>query len=310
MNPNYKFHTHFLVVLPLISNATFGVSNLSSSGSSDVFTAKLDSNSDWLWVISAGGTGSDTGNGISTDAGGNCYVAGSFAGVANFGSMILTSAGGVDIVVTKIDPNGNWLWAKRAGGTGADTAYSIATDIIGNSYVTGFFSGTAGFDSTNLISNGANDIFSNKLDTNGYWPWTNQAGGSSLDIGYGISTDASGNCYVTGVILGAATFGTTSINLSSSNDICIAKIGLPYPLITTNVHESLDFGNVYLDTPSPHIPVWIKNTGMAELVINDISTLQAYSAFKIQPTLCPSPWRQGTAYVSICCLHLYPVYKG
>ena len=270
-----------------MNNASFGISNLTSSGSSEIFVAKLDANCDWLWAIRAGGTSSDTGNGIALDLSDNCYITGSFSGTSDFGSTYLTSSGGVDIIISKIDPNGNWLWAKRAGGTGADTGYGITTDATGNCYGTGFFFGTGGFGSTSLTSAGVNEIFSTKLDTDGNWLWAHRAGGSSLDIGYGIASDSNGNCYVTGVIVGAATFGTSSINLSSSNDICIAKTGLPYPLITTNMQGVVDFGNVYLETASLPFPVWIKNTGMADLVINTINVQQANSAFSIQPITLP-----------------------
>lgn len=270
-----------------MSSASFGVSSLASIGSSDIFIAKLDANSNWLWAISAGGTGSDTGSGIATDLSGNCYITGSFSGTAGFGSSTLISGGGVDIVITKTDPDGNWLWAKKAGGTGSDTGYGIATDTIGNCYATGFFSSTAGFGSTTLTSSGANEIFNTKLDTNGNWLWANGAGGSSLDIGYAIASDSNGNCYVTGVFVGTATFGTLSINLSGGNNVFITKTGLPYPLITTNIPETVEFGNVYLDTSSPPFPVWIKNPGMADLVINTLSLQPTSSAFSIQPITLP-----------------------
>ncbi|HRU48088.1 MAG TPA: SBBP repeat-containing protein, partial [Candidatus Syntrophosphaera sp.] len=64
-----------------------------------------------------------------------------------------------------------WLWAKKAGGTGSDWGYGIAVDTSGNSYVTGYFKGTATFGSTNLTSNGGYDIFVAKLDSSGNWLW-------------------------------------------------------------------------------------------------------------------------------------------
>jgi hypothetical protein len=42
----------------------------------------------------------------------------------------------------------------------------------------------------------------------------------------------------------------------------------------------VDFGNVYLETASLPFPVWIKNTGMADLVINTINVQQVNSAFR------------------------------
>ncbi|MFA7028745.1 MAG: SBBP repeat-containing protein, partial [Candidatus Cloacimonadaceae bacterium] len=57
-----------------------------------------------------------------------------------------------------------WLWARKAGGTQDDKVYSIDIDSSGNSYVTGYFKGTASFGTTTLTSIGNWDIFVAKLD--------------------------------------------------------------------------------------------------------------------------------------------------
>ena len=183
-------------------------------------------NEDWQWVKQAGGTGGDEGNGIATDSSGNSYVTGSFSGTATFGSTSLTSSGSSDIFIAKLDSAGNYLWAKQAGVTILNYSQGIATDSSGNSYVTGYFRGTATFGTTSLTSNGSsyNDIFVAKLDTDGNYLWAKKAGGTSDDYGYGISTDSSSNCYVTGGFAGTATFGTTSLIGSGYTDIFIAKL--------------------------------------------------------------------------------------
>ncbi|MBP7310232.1 MAG: SBBP repeat-containing protein [Candidatus Cloacimonetes bacterium] len=205
--------------------ASFGSITLTSSGVRDIFVAKLDSNGNWLWALQAGGTGGDGGFGISTDASGNSYVTGYFMGTASFGSTTLTSSGITDIFVAKLDPNGNWLWAQQAGGTGGDIGQGISTDAIGNCYVTGDFSGTTSFGSTSLTSSGDKDFFVAKLDINGNWLWAKKAGGTSEDYCYGIDTDASGNSYVTGYFYETATFGSTTLTSSGYDDIFVAKVG-------------------------------------------------------------------------------------
>ena len=104
----------------------------------------------WLWARNAGGSSSDYCNSIAVDVNGNSYVTGSFQGSATFGSTTLTSSGGSDIFIAKLDSSGNWLWAKNAGGTGADIGNGIAVDADGNSYVTGYFEGSSTFCSTVL----------------------------------------------------------------------------------------------------------------------------------------------------------------
>ena len=130
----------------------------------------------------------------------------------------------------KLDSSGNWLWAKKAGGNNTDYGYGIAIDSSGNCYVTGYFQSTATFGSINLASNGGSDIFVAKLDSSGNWLWAQKAGGGSADQGYGISTDSSGNSYITGYFNGTATFGN-NISLNSNNnsqDIFVTKVHIPY----------------------------------------------------------------------------------
>jgi len=123
----------------------------------------MDSNGNWLWAIQAGGTDNDFGYGIAVDANGNSYATGSFSESVTFGTTTLTSSGYEDIFVAKLDSSGNWLWAKQAGGTDYDDGNGIAVDDNGNSYVTGYYEGSATFGATTLTSIGSWDIFVAKL---------------------------------------------------------------------------------------------------------------------------------------------------
>jgi len=206
-------------------SASFGTITLTSnSNSRDIFVAKLDSSGNWLWAKQAGGTSPDYSYGIAIDSSGNSYVTGYFWGTASFGTTTLTSSGDIDIFIAKLDSSGNWLGAKQAGGTSNDYGYGIAIDSLGNSYVTGYFEGTASFGTTTLTSNGGNDIFVAKLDSSGNWLWAHKAGGTSNDLGYGIDTDSSGNSYVTGYFKETASFGTTTLDSSGWFDIFVAKL--------------------------------------------------------------------------------------
>ena len=204
--------------------ATFGTYSLTSSGENDIFVAKMDANGNWQWAVQVGGTNSDLGKSIAIDSAGNSYVTGHFVSIAVFGSTSLTCNGMEDIFIAKMDTNGNWLWAKQAGGTNSDLGKSIALDSAGNIYVTGHFEGTAIFGSTSLTSSGDTDIFVAKLDVDGNWLYAISAGGGCFDFGCSIALDSAGNSYVTGKFYGTATFGSASLTSCGDYDIFVAKM--------------------------------------------------------------------------------------
>lgn len=207
------------------SAATFGSNILISNGESDIFVAKIDTDGNWLWAKQAGGSFWDYGLDITTDADGNSYVTGMFFLSASFGSITITGTMLGDIFVAKIDADGNWIWAKEAGGGDWNEGYGIDIDANGNLYITGFFGSTATFGSTTLTSNGYEDIFLAKMDANGNWLWAKGTGGNDEDDrGIDIITDTNGNSYVTGYFSGSASFGSTTLTSSGNYDIFVAEM--------------------------------------------------------------------------------------
>jgi hypothetical protein len=206
--------------------ASFGSTTFTSSGNRDAFITKLDTEGEFLWAKQIGGISiNDFGQGIAVDASGNSYVTGCFQGTATFGSTTLTSFGNEVTFITKLDADGEFLWTTEISGTGTvDSGLDIAIDGAGDSYVTGYFYGTATFGSTTLTSAGEYDIFIAKLDASGNFLWAKQAGGSGYDYGFGVAVDAFYNSYLTGIFEGTATFGSTTLTSAGSADVFIAKL--------------------------------------------------------------------------------------
>ena len=126
----------------------------------------------WELAMKAGGSsGDDRSNAVITDSNGDVYVAGSFEQSATFGSITLTSAGGDDIFVAKMNSSGGWLWAKQAGGSNDDHGVDLAVDSGGNIFLTGEFQSTAFFGSDSMTAGPSanDDFFVAKIDTWGNW---------------------------------------------------------------------------------------------------------------------------------------------
>jgi hypothetical protein len=142
------------------------------------------------------------------------------------------SAGNDDIFVSKLDKDGNFVWARAMGGSGDDIGRDIALDFDRNVYTTGRFQNTADFDPGlggifDLMSAGNDDIFVSKLDSSGGFVWAKAMGGSDNDLGFGIALGA-GSVHTTGRFQGTADFdpGPGIFNLMSTggDDIFVHKL--------------------------------------------------------------------------------------
>lgn len=267
--------------------ASFGTATLTSTGSSDIFVAKLNNTGVWQWSVGAGGTGTDEGNGITVDGSGNSYITGNFSGTASFGSTALTSYGLGDIFVAKLNSSGSWQWAAGAGGTGNDYSYSIAVDGNGNSYFTGGFTGTAYFGNTTLSSAGSNDVFVAKINGSGVWQWSVHNGSSSsYDYGEGIAIDVGGNSYITGFFSGTVSFGNSTLTSAGLDDVFLAKIGDNCPAPSVSISGNPNFcagGNTTLTASGGTSYQW--NTGAMASSITVI-TSGTYSVIGYSPFGC------------------------
>lgn len=164
------------------------------------------------WLKGEGGVTNDEALDVASDSSGNYYVTGYFTSAAIIGTTTLNSSGNSDIFIAKYNAAGAVLWAAKAGGPGADRAYSIKADDAGNVYITGYYYGTANFGSNSITSvAGTQDVFIAKYDTAGVVQWVKSVGGSDAETGSGITCDHAGNVIVTGQFRGTATFGSTSL---------------------------------------------------------------------------------------------------
>ncbi len=216
-----------------------GIVNLTSAGFTDAFITKLDASGNLIWAKKVGGTQDDWAYEHAVDEGGNVYATGVFQGTADFdpgaGVFNLTASGGnYDIFVLKLDPDGNFLWARKMGSTGFDIGRAIAIGPSGSVVTTGSFEGTVDFDpgpgTSFLTAASGDDVFISKLDAAGNFVWAKRIGGTSTDVGYAITTDASGNVYSTGSFRSTADFdpGPTTYNLTvvGNTDLFVSKLDI------------------------------------------------------------------------------------
>ena len=247
------------------SSVAFGTSTIANtSGSSDFYVAKYNSSGNVIWVKSAVGTSTDTGNGVCNDAVGNVIVIGNFYSPSlSFGTVTLNNSSNnltSNVFIAKYDPSGNLLWATSIGGAGNESGYNISTDTLGNIYITGYFTSPAiAFGSFSLLNLGNNNLFVAKLDPSGNVIWAK--GGTVNSQGSDVKVDASGNVYLTGSFAGAPfTFGSTSLTSSGGSDMFLVKFNSAGNAVWAKSANGTnqDFGNDIAINPAGEIYI----TGM------------------------------------------------
>ena len=125
---------------------------------------------------------------VSVDATGKLVVGGNFSGNPTFGGTTVTSSGGQDVFVTRLDLLSSFTpaWAVRLGGPAADVAAGVATTSSGDVVVTGFFNGTTdGAAVLTAARTTGSDVFLLKLD--------GVTGSTQFAAGYGDALIQSGD---------------------------------------------------------------------------------------------------------------------
>ncbi len=218
----------------------FSTYDLTSNGGRDAFVVKLDSSGDFVWAANMGSGTDDYSKTIAIDGSGNVYTTGYFKGTGDFDpspanyDIVSSSFSYHDVYISKLDVNGNFVWAKSFFGTDDIQSYGIAVDGAGNVYTTGYFLGTIDFDpgsgTDNHTATTDHNAYVSKLDTDGNYIWAIDFGGDASTYGDAIDIDNSGNVYTTGSFIGTTDFdpgtGTSNQTAEGYIDLYISKLDI------------------------------------------------------------------------------------
>ena len=217
-------------------NTTTGARSLAGSG---IYALKETASGAFVWANGLVGSGLTAG-GLAVDGSGDVFLDGSFKSAVNFAGISPTigpvNAKGNAFVV-KLNPDGSGAnWVNTLGGTNFAQAIDLGVDTAGNIYVGGLFGGSILFNTAAgakpLIS-GAQDVYVEKLDTNGMYIWAQHAGGgsSSTNVLRSLSVTAPDDVTIVGKYAPPVNFSTIALapTKSSSSNVFLARIAQPTP---------------------------------------------------------------------------------
>jgi hypothetical protein len=263
-----------------------GTYNLTSTAHIQAFIVKLDINGNLIWAKQFGNSpvvySGSTINDLKCDRDGNIFTTGTFAGTCDFdpGAAVysLTATATNDGFISKLDPDGNFIWAKGIDNT--NTTYNnwilhptgIDIDSMNNVITTGAFIGQYDFDPAVGVYNvatagGTFDCYILKLDPQGQFLWVKTIGNNiDHEIANDIAVDANNNIYFIG------SFGT-SVDFDPGPGTYV--INSPYPGASAIVKLNSNGNFVFA---APYQSIFYGSTNFRRMVVDNAENIYVTGA--------------------------------
>jgi hypothetical protein len=223
---------------PVGSAATF----TAPGAATDIYVSKLGADGSFVWAKQIGNSAdAEQSNSLAIDGTGNIYTTGYIAGTTDFDPdapvFTLSSLGGRDIFVSKLNSTGTFVWAVSMGNAGTlvgerDAGFAIAVDAASNVYTAGSFGNTVDFDpgvgNADRTSSGERDIFFLILNSAGSYVLAGRAGDVGFDQGQALALTSTGVIHVTGAFQNTVDFdpspATTNLTSAGGNDVFVLQL--------------------------------------------------------------------------------------
>lgn len=198
-----------------------GVVQTASAGMKDGFIFKFDANGNRLWGTYFGGSKDDFVRSVKADGSNSIFAIGTTyslnlplkdpGGGAFFLAVNAASTNkptNPTAFVLRLNPTGTLYWASYFGGNVGENGVEVSIDANNNVLFAGCSASTSDFPVTagafQSVMAGPysgvyfGDVFVAKFSNSCVQQWTTLIGGSEDDIGYGLTSDASGDVYLVG----------------------------------------------------------------------------------------------------------------
>ncbi|MCB1076389.1 MAG: SBBP repeat-containing protein [Verrucomicrobiae bacterium] len=180
-------------------------------------------------------------------------------------------------------------WVAAGGGPKNDKTRAVTFDREGNVFLAGESTDDGKFGELDRKGFGGMDFFLAKVSKDGRFLWVRSLGGSLVDRGYGVVTDAGGNAYVTGHYQSTdAKAGDETLPNRGDYDVFVAKYSPEGDLlwIRTAGGAGYDYGHGIAIDPNGDVVVTGAIAGRGEFdgqVINEAGTGRPIFCAKYSP---------------------------
>jgi len=265
-----------------------------SSGSIDMYVARLDNNGSILWHHDLGGTGDDGGDGGYPDGNGGIIITGSSG--SNDGDVThQINVGGYNIWVVDLDSNNNIIWNNCYGGGGQEFSTSVfkATDgtiwIAGQSQIKGGQVDTA---------YGSIDAWFVHIDNTGNFLSAKVLGSIGQDEGQMIYP-LSNNNIIAGGYYESAGGAFSNITYYSGSDAFLTVFG-PWPESVQQINAINDAVSIYPNPTNNILSVEAKERDNYTVNVTDILGRTIYTTSLMDKVQIPvNGWQTGIYYVQV-----------
>lgn len=168
-----------------------------STGNQDLFVAIFNENGSLKKLISAGGKGNDLATCLSITPENNLALGGSISDSSSFDKIVVPGSG-KSLFVAEINSKGKYSYVSTIKVKNDASIYLLASDLKGNIFASGAFSGTLESENQKVISIGKQDIFIARFNNKGTLEKLISFGGEEDDYPGAMTIDPSGNVVLAG----------------------------------------------------------------------------------------------------------------
>ena len=246
---------------------------LISEGSTDVFIAKFDADSNLIWIHSINGTKKDVGVAIDIDVDGNTYILSEInSNQITIADSILTTSSNQDILLAKFNTEGEIQWAKHEGNGNFLFGKDLVVDQINDIIITGDFAGDLDLSGIEIdVNRQTKDIYLAKYSSNGDIVWAQRQGNfSNFEFSKTLEVDLKNS-----ILLGLEFNDSTNIGgqeyvskIIGKPDIVVAKFNSSGTFIWAQHFETSDISSINSITPDAADNVYFSGSFRDSLFIN------------------------------------------